>query len=100
MRSRSLTELSLAMACDMDGVLRLTGLPSLRSCHLLLDGSSTSDFSIDPMSFKACARLVQLSLHCQHKLTLQFNCFAALAAMTCLTLTDCGLTAVPSEIAD
>ena len=43
---------------------------------------------------------MQFSLHYQHKLTLQPDCFAALAALTCLTLTDCGLTAVPSAIAD
>ncbi len=59
------------MASDMDGVLRLTVLPSLRRCHLLLDGSKTIDFSVDPTSFKACTRLQQLSLHYQQHVTLQ-----------------------------
>ena len=98
LRSRSLRHLAVDMASGAQDVLRLAGRPNLQDCHLFAWASSAG-FLIDSDSFAGCTRMVQLMLHYQRGLVLQPECFDALSALTTLTLTDCGLQAVPPVLA-
>ena len=103
LRSQSLMRLSVSVVRDRDvgdteNVLRLVGVPNLVECHLFGDHTSTA-FVVDSTSFTGCTGLQHLTLHHHRALSLQSGCFDVLSALTSLTLTDCGLSDVPSVIA-
>ncbi len=99
LRTTSLQNLSVAVSGGTGDVLRLSGVPHLRTCHLLADNRSNTEFRVDSSSFAGCTKLVELTLHELRKLSLQPGCFAALPALSSLTLADCDLLVVPSAIA-
>ena len=101
LRSQSLRTLSLAMSCGPEDLheLRLAGVANLKQCHLLGDSRDGALFRIDATSFASSAALEQLTLHHQWGMSWGPGCFAALSALTSLTLTECALTELPSVIA-
>ena len=99
LRTTSLRNLSVAISGGTGDVLRLSGVPNLLTCHLLADNRSDAEFRVDSSSLAGCTKLVELTLHELRKLSLQPGCFAALPALSSLTLADCDLLAIPSAIA-
>ena len=98
LRSRSLTWLSMVLDSGSEETsLQLVGLPNLKHCHLLADGSST-ECAITSTSFADCTRLEDLSLHRQAGLVLQPGCFSVLSVLTSLTLTECDVQRMPPVI--
>jgi len=98
LRSNSLGILSVSMASGMGDVLHLAGVRNLQECHLCEHAVTTADFRNQSTSFEGCTGLVELTLLHKRGLTLQPECFRALAALTKLTLSSCGLRAVPAQI--
>ena len=99
LRSDSLTHLTIDLASGtMEDALFLAGVPNLRQCRLFTPPSTTT-FYIFASSLDSCTRMEELTLQGQRSLSLGPGCFSALAALTSLTLADCGLSAVPLAIA-
>ncbi len=89
----------MGISNGMGETLCLKGTPNLEHCHLLGDLSGNGELIINSSSFECCTGLAYLTLHSQRFLALHHDCFAALSALTSLTLADCGLRAVPSALA-
>jgi len=96
--SQSLTQLCLDLAIGADSVLRLAAIPNLIVCQLFWQYSSAS-LGIDSTTFEGCTRMEELTIFDQRGLSLQRGCFNAMCALTSLTLRECGLLAVPADVA-
>jgi len=101
LRSRSLTQLRV---CRLDGpedanLVRLHGLPELRSCSLRGYGLATElNLRIDPYSFKGALKLQELRLNIDENLDIQPGSLEQLTALTKLALFACGLRSVPAGV--
>ncbi len=102
LHSRSLTRLRLSM---LDGpadgnVLRLNGLPQLRSFALEGDQQYPPiNLRIDAASFEGTPQLQSLQLLDVKKLVLQDGSLRQLTALTALRVTGCDLRSVPADLA-
>ena len=98
LRSRSLTHVEVHMGCGVEDKLSLAGSSNLKDVRLFAP-SSGRKFWMTPACFQGCTRMEELSLQYQRSLRLTPGCFNALSALTSLALADCGLLAVPAELA-
>ena len=98
LRSDSLEHLAIEMGSGTEDELWLAGNPNLKDVHLFTPPSSDT-FWLSIGSFQGCTAMEQLTLQYQHSLRLQLGCFNSLSALTSLALADCGLLAVPAELA-
>ena len=101
LHSRSLTRLRVSMldARDEDDVLRLSALPELRSCQLLGSETLGGYIQLNPASFQGAPRLQHLYLDSIWALDLQDGSLAPLNALTSLTMTNCAIKKVPTDVA-
>ena len=101
LHSHSLRQMSVHMlgGPETENMLRFGGLPALRSCELVGDSDAPLHMRIDAASFQGAPLLQRLSLHHEEGLQLQPGSLAQLAALTSLTLSDCGLQTVPVDLA-
>ena len=101
LRSCSLTRLTVEMlGCPADGnLLRLSGLPELRSCWFIGSESDTPlNMCIDGTSFEDAMQLQQLHVESDTGLQLQHGSLQQLGALTSLMLRRCGLRSVPANV--
>ena len=98
--SSSLTELTLWMlGGPIEGnVLRLSGLPELRSCALITEPTMPANMRIDADSFRGLLQLQTLYLDGDEGLQLLHGSLEQLSSLTALTLMRCGLRSVPGGI--
>ena len=97
--SDSLTMMTVVMASGAGDVLHLAGLRKLQTCRLSSYAVSTAEFRVQSASFAGCTGLLELTLCHMRGLILQPGCFRALSAVSKLTLSSCGLRAIPADIA-
>ena len=97
--SNSLTKITVVMDNGTGDTLRLVGVRNLQKCRLLGYAASTAEFRIQSTSFAGCTGLVELTLCHMRGLTLQAGCLRAMSALSKLTLSNCGLLAVPADVA-
>jgi len=101
LRSCSLTQLKVEMlGCPPDGnLLRLSGLPALRSCWFIGSESDMPlNMCIDGTSFEGALQLQQLHVESDPGLQLQHGSLQQLSALTSLMLRRCGLRSVPADV--
>ena len=101
LHSHSLSQMRVYMlgGPEIDNTLRLGGLPALRSCELVGELNAPLHMRVNAASFDGAPLLQRLSLQRDEKLQLQPESLGRLTALTSLTLTGCGLRAVPAELA-
>ena len=102
LHSSSLTQLRLWMLDSSmdDNLLRLEGLPRLRSFQLRGEPEyGTLSMSIDAASFKGAPQLELLHLQDDADLELQDGCLQQLTALTALKLIACDFGEIPTEVA-
>ena len=101
LRSCSLTQLTLwLLGGPPEGeTLRLSGLPELRSCLLVGDRQLPPNIRIDAASFQGTPQLQDLHVNGDAGFQLQPGSLGQLSVLTSLTLMECGLRSVPTDIA-
>ena len=102
LHSSSLTQLRLWMLDGSvdDNLLRLEGLPQLRSCQLRGEPEyGTLGMSIDAASFIGAPQLELLHLQDDEELQLHDGCLQRLTALTALKLIACDFEEIPPVVA-
>ena len=101
LHSRSLTRLEVHMLNDTaeDNTLRLSGLPELRSVTLQGKIGLPTNIVLDAASFQGAPKLQALQLRFDEGLQFQDGTLQELAALTALTVEECGLRSVPANLA-